>query len=99
MFTKTKLKDFFIEPTSNRKIPATTFSEPLRKLFPHAAETFSEPLRNFFPHVTENFIHRHITTRYHGRRRRVSRRNSLPYNYPPKQEKHSNTASFYVNPC
>lgn len=28
MFTKTKLKDLFTEPTGNRKIPATTFSEP-----------------------------------------------------------------------
>jgi len=28
MFTKTKLKDFFTEPTGNRKTPATTFSEP-----------------------------------------------------------------------
>ncbi|MBR6087054.1 MAG: hypothetical protein IKP84_04095 [Prevotella sp.] len=28
MFTKTKLKDFFTEPTSNRKIPATTLSVP-----------------------------------------------------------------------
>jgi len=28
MFTKTRLKDFFTEPTGNRKTPATTFSVP-----------------------------------------------------------------------